>query len=148
MNTPSAALFRTVSRKDYLQFGSGDAFEPQRVAQFMDLNRSDVAKVSGVALSSVRFDKNIPKDVLERFKEIANICGLVAQFFGGDVAKTSTWFKTKNPMLGNLAPRDMIRFGRYQKLLRYVIEALEENSAVSTGRGAQGPGRSASAQSA
>jgi len=70
-----------------------------------------------VSLSaSVRFDQKIPKEVLDRLKEIANICGLVAQFFGGDIAKTALWFKTVNPLLGNISPRDMIRYGRYEKL--------------------------------
>jgi hypothetical protein len=62
--------------------------------------------------------------------EIGNICGLVAQFFAGDAAKTALWFKTKNPLFGNISPRDMIRYGRYEKLRRFVMSALEENAAV------------------
>ncbi len=74
--------------------------------------------------------------------EIANVCGLVAQFFQGDVAKTALWFKTMNPPLG-ISPRDMIRYGRYEKLRRFVMDALEENATVGglqSGGFAQGTG--------
>jgi hypothetical protein len=40
--------------------------------------------------------------------------------------KTKLWLQTPNPMLGNASPRDMIRFGRYNKLLRFVTQAMEE----------------------
>ena len=129
MTTPRAQLFKTVAEQDYLQFWPNHVFDPLRVARFLELSKADIAKVADVAPSSVRFDQKTPKDVLDRFAEIANVCGLVAQFFQGDVVKTALWFKTKNPLLGNIAPRDMIRYGRYEKLRRFVMEALEENSA-------------------
>jgi len=71
----------------------------------------------------------MPKDVRDRLLEFGNIRGLVAQFFAGDVAKTALWFKTKNPLLGNISPLDMIRNGRSEKLRRFVTSALEENAA-------------------
>lgn len=144
MNTPRTMLFKTVPERDYLQFWPHDTFDPQRVARFLDLTKSDVAKVANVSAASVRFDQKIPKDVLDRFLEIANVCGLVAQFFNGDAIKTSLWFRTKNPLLGNLSPRDMIRYGRYEKLRRFVMEALEENAAVTPSGGAQELSRGAS----
>jgi hypothetical protein len=128
MSTP--ILFKTVPQRDYLNFWPNQTFEPQRVARFLELSKTDIAKVAGVASTSVRFDHKIPRDVLDRFMEIANICGLVAQFFQGDAIKTSLWFKTKNPLLGNLSPRDMIRYGRYEKLRRFVMDALEHNAAA------------------
>jgi hypothetical protein len=136
MSTPRALLFNTVPERDCLQFWQNDTFEPQRVARFLDLTKADVAKVANVASASVRFDQKTPKDVLDRFLQIANVCGLVAQFFNGDVVKTSLWFRTKNPLLGNLSPRDMIRYGRYEKLRRFVMDALDENAAVSSTSGA------------
>jgi hypothetical protein len=59
---------------------------------------------------------------------IVNIYGLVMQFFGGDGVKTALWFKTKNPSLGGLIPRDMIRCGRYEKLHRFVTDSLQNNA--------------------
>jgi hypothetical protein len=128
MTTPSK-LFSTVPEKDYLGFWANQTLNAREVVQFLDLDKRDVAKLAGVAPASVRFDQKIPKEVLDRLQEIANICGLVAQFFGGNVAKTALWFKTVNPLLGNISPRDMIRYGRYEKLRRFVMSALEENAA-------------------
>ena len=122
-------LFDTVPEKDYLGFWANQSLNAREVVDFLDLDKRDVAKLAGVAPASVRFDQKIPKEVLERLQEIANICGLVAQFFGGDAAKTALWFKTENPLLGNIKPRDMIRYGRYEKLRRFVVSALDENTA-------------------
>ena len=151
MNTPRTMLFKTVPEHDYLNFWPGSQFDPQHVMRFLELSKPDVAKIASVAPSSVRFDQKIPKDVLDRLMEIANICGLVAQFFQGDVAKTALWFRTKNPLLGNISPRDMIRYGRYEKLRRFVMDALEENATVGSlpsGGFAQGTARGAPAASA
>lgn len=123
-------LFDTVAKRDYLGFWANETLNARGVADFLDLDKRDVAKVAGVSPASVRFDQKIPREVLDRLLEIANICGLVAQFFEGDVQKTTLWFRTKNPLLGDISPRDMIRFGRYDKLHRFVIAALEENSAA------------------
>lgn len=121
-------LFRNVPDRDYLGFWANQTLNARGVADFLDLKKPDVAKVAGVAPSSVRFDQKIPREVFERLEEIANVCTLVAQFFAGDAAKTALWFRTRNPLLGDIAPRDMIRFGRYEKLLQFVLDALNENS--------------------
>jgi hypothetical protein len=68
-----------------------------------------------------------PKEVREHLENIANICNLVFQFFLDDV-KTKLWLQTPNPMLGNVSPRDMIRFGRFAKLQRFVTLAMEEGA--------------------
>jgi predicted nucleotidyltransferase len=127
MSVPSALLFRTVPEQDYLGFWPDGAFEPSRVVRFLELSKADVAKVAGVALASVRFDHKAPKDVLDRLIEMANVCGLVAEFFAGDSVKTALWFRTQNPLLGNISPRDMIRVGQHDRLRRFVMDALQEN---------------------
>lgn len=121
-------LFRSVHERDYLGFWADQTLKAREVADFLGLKKPEVAKVAGVAPSSVRFDQKIPREVLERLEEIANICALVAQFFEGDVGKTALWFRTRNPMLGDISPRDMIRFGRHAKLRQFVMDALAENS--------------------
>jgi hypothetical protein len=83
--------------------------------------------MADVSPASVRWDHKIPQEVLEHLTQIAVICSLVAQFFEGDVARTQLWFKTKNPLLGNISPRDMVRYGRHEKLRRIVMESLTEN---------------------
>jgi len=123
----TSGLFRTVADKDYLGFWANQTLQAKKVADFLDFDKSAVAKVAQVAQKSVRYDEKIPKDVLDRLQEIANICSLVAQFFQGDLRKTALWFKTNNPLFGNISPRDMIRFGRYEKLRRFVHAAIEDN---------------------
>lgn len=48
---------------------------------------------------------------------------MVAEYSEGDTEKTSLWFRTPNPMLGNISPRDMIRIGRTTRLRKFVTEA-------------------------
>jgi hypothetical protein len=129
MATPPG-LFRNVRDRDHLGFWADQTLKAREVAEFLQLKKPDVAKVAGVAPSSVRFDHKIPREVHERLEEIANICALVADYFEGDVAKTALWFRTRNPMLGDISPRDMIRFGRYGKLRQFVMGAITENTKV------------------
>ena len=126
----SAALFNTVAPKDYLGFWADHTLRAREVADFLDLDKRDVAKMASVAPASVRFDEKMPRVVLERLQEIANVCDLVAHHFGGDVRKTTLWFKTRNPLLGNISPRDMIRLGRYERLQRFIQDAIAETLAA------------------
>jgi hypothetical protein len=123
----SGALFNTVSRRDSLKFWRGNMLNYQKVRDFIGLDTRDVSRVAGVAKSSVRYDEKAPKEVREHLEKVANICNLVFQFFDDDV-KTRLWFQTPNPVLGNVSPRDMIRLGRYNKLLRFVTVAMEEGA--------------------
>jgi Protein of unknown function (DUF2384) len=124
MNT--ANLFKTVSR-DSLHFWRGNTLDYQKVRDFTGLDSHDLARITGLAKSSVRYDDKAPREVREHLENIANICNLVYQFFQDNV-KTKLWLQTPNPMLGNVSPRDMIRFGRYAKLLRFVTQAMEEGT--------------------
>ena len=120
-------LFANIPSTDHLSFWADHGLDAQRVAKFLDLNKRDVAHLADVSPASVRWDQKIPQEVLNYLTEIAVICGLVAQFFDGDARKTQLWFQTRNPLLGNISPRDMVRYGRHEKLRKVVMEALEEN---------------------
>jgi hypothetical protein len=126
----NAGIFGTVADQNYLGFWANQTLNARGVAEFLDLDKRDVAKVADVAPASVRYDEKIPKDVFECLQEIANICELVAQHFHGDIHKTALWFKTKNPAFGNIAPREMIRYGRYERLRRFIMEAIADNAAA------------------
>ena len=126
MSNPN--LFNTVSNRDSLRFWEGNALNYQKVRDFTGFGVRDIARMTGAAQSSVRFDSKAPKEVREHLENIANICNLVFQFFQDDV-KTKLWLQTPNPMLGNVSPRDMLRFGRYAKLLRFINQAMEEGRA-------------------
>jgi hypothetical protein len=57
-------------------------------------------------------------------EEIGITINMVAKFFDGDTDKTVTWFKARNPMLGDVSPRDMIRLGRFERLRKFIINAI------------------------
>lgn len=116
-------LFDTVP-DDRLQLGIGKTLDARRVVQLIALKKDDVAKLASVATSSVRFDNAMPQAVRDRLEEIATVMNMVAETFDGDEDKTVAWFKASNPLLGDISPRDMLRFGRYQRLRRFILNAL------------------------
>jgi hypothetical protein len=65
----------------------------------------------------------MPEDLRLRLTEWATALNLVAEFFK-DQDKTILWFTIPNPLLGDIAPRDMIRVGRFKKLLKFIQTAL------------------------
>lgn len=120
------ALFDTVPRQDHLSLFKSGRPDYQRVVELLDFNKKDVATATNVPRVSVRYDQKIPAELADRFREWAIALNLVAQYFN-DEEKTVLWFKTPNPLLGDIAPRDMIRVGRFKKLLRFILNALDEN---------------------
>lgn len=123
MNTKALSGFlTTVPTHNYLHLLEGNT--PKKVAEFLDLTRNDISKAMKMDKERVRLDDQITKDLKQRLYEIANICELMAGYFNGDVKKTALWFNIKNPALGGISPRDMIRYGRYKKLELFVRNAL------------------------
>lgn len=116
------ALLTTVPNHDYLHLLEGNT--PKKVAEFLNLTRTDISKAMKMDKDRVRLDDQINKDLEQRLQEIANICELMAGYFKGDANKTALWFKIKNPALGGVSPRDMIRYGRYKKLELFIRNAL------------------------
>lgn len=123
---PRSDLFSSVP-DDVFQFGQGPSFEAKRVPQVLGLKKEDVSRLSDVSVKSVRYDANIPEQVRTRLEEIANTINMVAQIFDGDIDKTVAWFTTRNPLLGDISPKDMIRLGRYERLRRFIVNAVIEN---------------------
>jgi hypothetical protein len=119
------SLFDSVPT-DVFQFGYVPHFDARKVSEALHLKKEDVSHLASVSVKSVRYDDAIPEQVRERLVEIANTMNWVATTFDGDVAKAATWFLTRNPLLGDVSPRDMIRLGRYERLRRFIIDALRE----------------------
>jgi hypothetical protein len=119
-------FFDTVPKKDYLSLFQNDKPKYDGVVEFLEFKKSDVSKAASVPVSSVRYDDKIPEELHERIREWATLLNLVAEHFGGNAQKTALWFTTFNPLLG-ITPRDMIRFGRYKKLVKFVLNARAEN---------------------
>ena len=121
------ALFETVPKEDYLSLFPSGGTDYEKVVDLLDFRKKDVARASNVALHSVRYDlPKMPKELQDRIQEWAVALNLVAQFFR-DEQKTVLWFKTPNPLLGDIAPRDMIKIGRLKKLRQFILQALSEN---------------------
>ncbi len=131
MNATRSTLFSTVPSHDYMQFWQAGRFQPQRVVRFLSLTKEEVSRLAGIATSSVRFDRKAPRDLIERLTEVAATCTLVAEFFAGNTVKTTLWFKTPNPLLGDASPGDMIRLGQHDKLRRFVLDALAKEPSAS-----------------
>jgi len=66
--------------------------------------------------------------VEQQNKDVDEIFRLVTEFFKGDNDKAYVWLYTANPNLGNISPFDMMAMGRVEKLKKFVITSLEENS--------------------
>lgn len=58
------------------------------------------------------------------FQEIQAI---VNRHFGNEVDKINAWWKTPNPLLGELSPAEMVHAGRAEKLLKVIREWVEGN---------------------
>ena len=126
MQTVNFDIFSTVP-DDHLSFFKDTRPQYNRIVQFLDFKKEDVSRATGVSISSVRYDEKMPIELQERIREWATLFNLVAQHFQGNKNKTILWFTTQNPLLGNVSPRDMIRFGNYKKLFKFVVNALAEN---------------------
>jgi hypothetical protein len=122
----STNLFNTVPKEDRLALFASGQTDYQKVVRLLNFSKSDVAKASSVSSISVRYDRKIPRELADRLQEWAIALNMVAQYFQ-DEHKTVLWFKTPNPLLGNITPRDMIRVGRFRKLQRFIQSALDEN---------------------
>lgn len=121
-----AQLFGNVARKDHLHVSNEGRMDYKKVASFLGLTKKDLSRIADVGASSVRFDEKIPAGLAKRLNEVANIANLVADVFAGDAEKTALWFQTPNFMLGDISPRDMLRMGRYKRLLKFIQQSREE----------------------
>jgi hypothetical protein len=120
------ALFRNVPDKDYFHFLPKGRPDGKKIVDFLKYKKEDVSTAANISVASVRYDQKIPEELETRLIEWATAINLVANFFQ-DASKTMVWFQTANPLLGDMTPRDMIRIGRFKKLLKFIQTALDEN---------------------
>jgi hypothetical protein len=97
------------------------------VLKMIGLSYKDAARAARIPEKSVKSGQPLPDELMVRAREWASIVGLVAGFFKRDVVKTAIWFKTVNPLLGGLSPKEMIAFGRAAKLRDIVDDAIAGN---------------------
>lgn len=122
-----AELFSTVPSKDIANlFKSGGDVDAERVVKLLKYKKEDVSVAAGVPIASVRYDSKMPIDLRDRMVEWAIAINLVGTHFN-DLDKALLWFQVSNPLLGNMSPKDMIRVGRFKRLLKFIQTALDEN---------------------
>jgi len=114
LQTDELRLFKKAGKPNY-----------DRVKDILGFTKQDICIASGVPLGSIRFNGKVPAELTEQVIEWATAITLVHSFFK-DETKTMLWFKVPNPMLGDVAPRDMIKVGRFKKLLKFIQSALED----------------------
>jgi uncharacterized protein (DUF2384 family) len=120
----TAALFNNAP-EDVLHLFEGDVPNTKKIGQLLEFSKNDIADATGIPKASIRFDgPRIPQELLVRMREWAVALNLVASFFN-DPKKTVLWFHTPNSMLGYIKPADMIRVGRFDRLLVYIQQALQ-----------------------
>lgn len=125
---PAASPSNYLPSQDFLGFGSGAQFQPQRVSLWLEFENQDITRITDIPLDSLWCSGKMSTKARDRLEEIAIVCNLVAEIFGGDLPKTSAWFNTTNPMLGDVSPRDMVRLGRFDRLRAFVFRALDERA--------------------
>ena len=126
------SLFDTVP-PDLMGFGMGSSFKAKSVQTFLGLKKEEVSRIADVSPKSVRFDDAMPGTVRDRLEEIAITVNIVAKTMGGDVNKTVTWFKMRNPLLSDISPKEMIRLGRFERLRKFILASLQDQPKAFTG---------------
>ena len=122
----SAKLFNNVPNRDYKHLFSADEVVGGNVAKILNYKKGDISVATKVPLSSIRYDDKMPSELKERLTEWAIAINLVAEFFCNE-EKTVLWFSAINPLLGDVSPRDMIKLGRFRKLLKFIQTAIDES---------------------
>lgn len=51
----------------------------------------------------------------------------VVNGFFKDMSKSIDWMYTRNPLLGNIIPKEMLQAGRFDKLIKLIHIQLEDN---------------------
>ncbi len=127
MTIARPSLFTSVPEKDFLHLFKEGEPDYLKVAKLLKYKKADISVAANVPMGSIRYEANkIPSELKDRFIEWATALNLVAEFFK-DNDKTILWFCIPNPLLGGMSPRDMIRVGRFKKLLNFIQSALDEN---------------------
>lgn len=126
MTAARSALFRTVPDTDFFHLFTDGVPDGEKVVKLLKYKKEDVSVAANIPIASVRYDSKMPTVLKERLTEWAIVLNLVAGFFN-DPEKTVLWFCMPNPLLGGMSPSNMIRIGRFKKLLNFIQTALDEN---------------------
>lgn len=124
-------IFNTVSPQRHMPFYTDKGnFHLKKFANTLEFSKDDISKITQVPKKNIRVKENkMPSSAKKYIKEIINVIETVANNFDGDCEKTILWFRLNNPALGDISPKDMICFGRFEKLKQIIYSAMEGNLA-------------------
>ena len=66
----------------------------------------------------------------EPINDILDLVQPIYDFFDQDLVKTLMWFRIENHLLGGIAPVQMIRLGRKEKLAEIIQVQLDADKAI------------------
>lgn len=119
-------IFGSISSERWPELYDGDELDATKVLEISSLSKTQLADSLG--MKNVRLEEErMSTTVRDRIREIANVIELAAEYFEGDRERVASWFTATNPLLGNVSPRDMIRFGRHDKLLKFILNSKAGN---------------------
>lgn len=127
MNDSTSALFNSVPDDKFHLFNKAGEPDGKKIVNFFKFSKEEVSVAANVPLTSIRYDEKMTEEFQERLVEWAIAINLVGSYFS-DVNKTKLWFQAPNPVFGGISPREMIRVGRFKKVLRFIQTALNENN--------------------
>ncbi len=121
-------LLNHISKNDpchlFMESGAPDA---QKVLGLLKFTKQELAVATNTPISSIHYDDKMSQELKDCLLEWAVALNLVAIFFNNDIHKTTLWFSTPNPLLGDISPREMIIVGRFKKLYAFIQTTLNEN---------------------
>jgi hypothetical protein len=111
--------------EDLAMFKKTGELNYDKIKDILGFTKRDISIATGIPLGLISLDENAPTELTRCFFEWIKAIELVHSFFN-DQTKTKLWFNASNPMLGDVSPKEMIKFGRYKKLLQFIQTALAE----------------------
>jgi hypothetical protein len=120
-------MFAPVTQHKFPAIYDGEAVNFKAVMAVLDLRREDLAAINGIKIDSVRYDSRMPEAQRDFLLKCAVAIDHVAEYFEDQHTKIKAWFSTPNPLLGGVSARQMIRLGRIDKLLAFIIDAKQGN---------------------
>lgn len=110
-----------------MDFGEEPVSRAEAIAEFLGLKTTEIARLVQLPAASVVWDSTMPQRVQEHLEAIGSEINRVAKVFDGDKAKTALWFQTPNPLLGEIAPVELIRMDKFDNLRKFIQSAVAPN---------------------
>ena len=103
-------------------FDKKGAVKVDRLMNFMDISRSELATAFGLTGDQLRPER-IATRTKEMIGELAGAIEQVANTFSGNEEKTRKWFNLPNAHFGGSAPKKVILSGRFRRVKSFIYSS-------------------------